>query len=286
METSKNKAALMTSDGEFVYVKIKNNIPHIGDEYCGEAYNQPLFLKPAAAAACFIFLFFAANTAYSYYTPASSVLVEINPSIKLDINKWEKVIKAVPLNDDAKKLLKCISVKNDSIDEALTVITEEAKKENYIGNCKKNSIKISIKYNKNVKKINFSSFSKYADNNNINIILNNGTKNSDKENKLKNTENKESNYPLNNGKSNLNTTAVQNNNKESENKNKVNNPSKLQDSNTKDKDKGKINVNLPKSQGNNKNSSNRQDNNKKDKSKGSTVKSSSESQDNNEKKNK
>ena len=243
----------MTSDGEFVHVKIKNSIPHIGDEYCGEVYKKPLFLRPAAAAACFAFLFFGANTAYAYYTPVSSIYFETNSSVRLDTNKWDKVIKAVPLDKNAEKLLKYTSVKNHPINEALTIIAQEAKKENYIDADRKNNIKVSVKYNKNAKKIDFSSFHEYADKNNIKVILNNGAGNSAESSQLKNS-----------------TSKPQSSSKKDKNINKTNkadsNSSESQNSNNKTQKNNKADSNSSESQNNNKansNSSESQNNNNK-----------------------
>ncbi|WP_168198349.1 anti-sigma factor domain-containing protein [Crassaminicella thermophila] len=75
------------------------------------------------------------------YGAAAVVSVDINPSIELEINKRNEVIKVTPLNEDGKELI-CEELKGKLIEEAIFVIITNAKQKNFITK-EKNSILIS-----------------------------------------------------------------------------------------------------------------------------------------------
>jgi hypothetical protein len=121
---------LMTSSGEFVKVKFKGHAPTIGEIYTGDVYAVPKFKTPLIAASMAFILF--SGGIYSYFTPAYAVTVEINPSLKLHVNMWNKIVKAEALNEDGEKLLSSLSVTNMNIDGGLEAIVSEAKEDNFI----------------------------------------------------------------------------------------------------------------------------------------------------------
>jgi hypothetical protein len=151
MNIEGNAAHLMTSNGEFVKVKIKKITPKIGEIFTGEAIqNKPLFYKYVTAVASLVFILLLGGSAYAYYSPVTSITVNINPSVKLEANRWNKIINSFPLNKDGEKILSNVKLKNKSIDKGLNILVEEAKKENfinknYINEGKKISVSIDSK---------------------------------------------------------------------------------------------------------------------------------------------
>lgn len=144
LEIKNRKACIMTPSGEFAEVKILGDSPAIGSTYSGAiAPKLPLF-KYVAAAACFILFVTTGSTAYAYYTPVSSVVVDINPSLELKVNKWNRIIKASALNEDGEKMLDSLSIKNKTIDDGLSMILEEAEKENFINPSNKADLNVSL----------------------------------------------------------------------------------------------------------------------------------------------
>lgn len=65
------------------------------------------------------------NRFYSY------IILDINPSIKINLNKDNKVLGVIPLNEDAKKIIKDNLI-NKSLEEALNVISDNLIENNYI----------------------------------------------------------------------------------------------------------------------------------------------------------
>ena len=79
-------------------------------------------ILPAAAAVCFALVLFARFMLY--FTPTARICIDINPSLELGINRFNKVISVEPLNDDGKKLAESLDIKFVGYDEALQKILE------------------------------------------------------------------------------------------------------------------------------------------------------------------
>lgn len=96
-----SRAIIMERGGSFR--EIKN---------CGYLMGQEIDIPkkratfPFALAACLALFFFTGVGGYYFYnTPLSYMYVDINPSLRLEMNYFDKVISAVPLNEDAIALL-------------------------------------------------------------------------------------------------------------------------------------------------------------------------------------
>ena len=47
-----------------------------------------------------MFIFISSAFAYAYYTPVTTVVLSINPSISIEANRWNKIISSKALNSD------------------------------------------------------------------------------------------------------------------------------------------------------------------------------------------
>lgn len=154
MKIENSTLYIMSSEGEFVKVRLnkKDSLPMIGSKYCGEvikpSFIKSNFFKYASAACLMIFTLFGGGGAYAYYRPVSTITISANPSIELKSNMWGKVISANPINENGKKILQEISLKNKTVDDALLLVIDQSKKDkfiddNYVNN--NNTVQISIK---------------------------------------------------------------------------------------------------------------------------------------------
>lgn len=147
MEIKSKSAYILTPDGQFLKVKIKGNVPSIGSTYTGQTSSKLPLSKYTAIAACLILFFSFGGAAYAYYTPVASLVLKINPSIELKINRWNKIIETLPLNDNGKTILDSVNVKNKSVNEGLNIILDEADRENFIKAEPENDKKINLDIN-------------------------------------------------------------------------------------------------------------------------------------------
>jgi hypothetical protein len=142
LESNKKMASIMTSDGQFIKIKVKNAIPQKGEIYSGEVYvSVPIYKRSLIAALLSFFLVFSGGL-YTYYTPAAELTISINPSVKLTVNRWNRIIKYSPANEDGEKILTSIKLSNKTLDEGLNLIIDQSKVDNFINDEYKTSGKI------------------------------------------------------------------------------------------------------------------------------------------------
>ncbi|MBU3156157.1 anti-sigma factor domain-containing protein [Clostridium estertheticum] len=169
------KAGIMTSSGEFLYIKISKVLPNIGEIYTGKLYKKNLFIyKYVISVASLMFVLVSSAYAHTYYTPVSTIILRINPSISIDANKWNKIINSKPLNSDGALILNNIKLKNKSIDVGLGLLVKEAKTENFINEkyvSDKKVINLDIKSTKTIS-IDISNFENTIGSNNLNVKIN------------------------------------------------------------------------------------------------------------------
>ncbi|MBW9151643.1 hypothetical protein [Clostridium estertheticum] len=169
------KAGIMTSSGEFLYIKISKVLPNIGGIYTGKLYKKnSLIYKYVISVASLMFMIASSTYAHSYYTPVSTIILRINPSISIDANKWNKIINSKPLNSDGALILNNIKLKNKSIDVGLGLLVKEAKTENFINEkyiSNKKVINLDIKSTKTIS-IDISNFENTIGSNNLNVKIN------------------------------------------------------------------------------------------------------------------
>lgn len=85
-----------------------------------------------AATAVVLMLVTTGFTGYRYYqTPVSYLDVDINPSIELGINRWDRIVSAQGYNGDGEKVLADINVINDKVETGVKKIVETADDKGY-----------------------------------------------------------------------------------------------------------------------------------------------------------
>lgn len=67
-------------------------------------HNRTLYRRLAGFAACLLLLLFLGGGCYLYFVPTAAISIDINPSIELEINRFNKVVKVNGCNDDGKEL--------------------------------------------------------------------------------------------------------------------------------------------------------------------------------------
>lgn len=133
-----NYAFIFTEDNELIKVEIGEKLPYIGQEYCGKQVNinnsatHSVFFKLAISLAIIVILFLPCKYIYNYFTPVTTISIDLNCSISLKINKWDKIISSSSLDNNGTLLLKSTSLKNKNVNSALILLFNEAQKHNYI----------------------------------------------------------------------------------------------------------------------------------------------------------
>lgn len=77
-----------------------------------------------AAAACFVCIFLAGGH-YLYFTPTAFISVDVNPSLEIEVNRFDRVIEVTGYNRDGKNLAKSLDIKYLNYQDALDQILED-----------------------------------------------------------------------------------------------------------------------------------------------------------------
>ena len=128
---SENECVVLKSNGEFLNIKNRNY-------FVGQELDLPskkvstLICSFAAAFAVCILSAFAIY--YASITPTSYVYLDVNPSFRLDVNRFNKVIGIHPLNDQAESLSAELDTSSKSVDKYIERIISVCKIHGYSDN--------------------------------------------------------------------------------------------------------------------------------------------------------
>jgi len=139
MEIKGTRCVILKKDGTFAEIRNRNYT--VGQEVSA---SNPAIGKALSAAACLAVICTAAFGYHLYYTPASYVYMDINPSVRLDLNCFERVIDVVPLNEDAEVLLSNVTVRKGSGEECMNTIVSACQEQNYL-NEHNTDIEVSVR---------------------------------------------------------------------------------------------------------------------------------------------
>ena len=139
MEIKGSRCVILKKDGTFAEIRNRNYA--VGQEVTA---SNPSVGKFLSAAACLAVICTAAFGYHLYYTPTSYVYMDINPSVRLDLNCFERVIDVVPLNEDAEVLLSNLTIRKGSAEECMNTIVSACQEQNYL-NEHNTDIEVSVR---------------------------------------------------------------------------------------------------------------------------------------------
>jgi hypothetical protein len=128
VEVKGNRAVALNDSGDFT--QVRNRHYKVGQRLEGRARPAGGFMKMAAAAASFLVL--AAGGAIAYCMPYTQVTMDVNPSIELDLNIFNRVVGTTAFNDDAAGILERLHLFNADLSTAASEIVDELIDQGYI----------------------------------------------------------------------------------------------------------------------------------------------------------
>jgi len=140
-----NHMIVITKNGEFSRCKKLQNCD-IGDEInIPERNMRSIYKNLTAVAACFLILIMLSSGVYAYYTPYSYISVDMNPSLELYVNRFDRVIEVHAFNDEALQIIKASEgIKNKNVSVALEKILDNAEEAGYLKKDVENSLMIVV----------------------------------------------------------------------------------------------------------------------------------------------
>ena len=85
----------------------------------------------AAAAACALLVFLAGGS-YLYFTPTAYISVDVNPSLELGINRFNRIVSVTGYNEDGKALADSLDLKYMDYSDALEALLADQDMEVYL----------------------------------------------------------------------------------------------------------------------------------------------------------
>ena len=98
----------------------------------GKKRRQPAaFVRIAAAAACLL-LFLCGGGSYLYFTPTAYISIDINPSLELGVNRFDRIISVEGYNDDGTALAASLNIRFLDYQDAIEQLLEDETVESYL----------------------------------------------------------------------------------------------------------------------------------------------------------
>lgn len=98
--------------------------------------NRPVrtgaLYKGLAAAACVLVLAAGAGGGYLFFTPTAYISVDINPSLELEINRFDRIISVTGYNEDGEDLSEKMDLKFLTYEDAIQEILDSQDIQNYL----------------------------------------------------------------------------------------------------------------------------------------------------------
>ncbi len=122
-EINKDKATIMQNGGAFIKVKASPSW-RIGDIVTIE--DKKINYNLVYVAACFALFIFTGIFGFTiYFQETSLISMDVNPSIEIGLNRFNRVINYTSRNDEASKISNLLSIKNKTYDEAVKLLLED-----------------------------------------------------------------------------------------------------------------------------------------------------------------
>jgi len=172
----KNKIYIITANNEFVTLEKHAAEPVIGELYAGEEFRSTNIWKYLLATVCILLLLFLLRKLYYDSRYNYSVIVDMNCSLKMDVNGSNKITKVEGISSGGYKMKQLLPLEHKSLEVALKLILDESIKQKYLTKAHADDgykILIFVSDNKNKTPINLTEFYRYAGTHNFKVLLNN-----------------------------------------------------------------------------------------------------------------
>lgn len=131
-EIGKDKTTIMQNGGVFTKVKTDPSWK-IGDVVAIEDKKVKVNPNLFYVAACFALFIFTGIFGFNvYFKETSLISMDINPSIEISLNRFNRVISYNSRNSEASKISSLLNIKNKTYDEAVKLIIEDDALKKYL----------------------------------------------------------------------------------------------------------------------------------------------------------
>ena len=115
------EGSLKTSTKKYLFEKV----------YFKEKKHRSPLRKFAAAAVCSLAVFIGGGS-WLFFTPTAFISVDVNPSLELGINRFDRIVSVIGYNEDGRALVQDLHIKYMDYTDALETLMEDQNMEVYL----------------------------------------------------------------------------------------------------------------------------------------------------------
>ena len=119
INVEKNKVYIITAKNEFATLEKHTSDPKIGELYAGEEFQSIAIWKYFLAITIMLVLFLSIKKLYLDNKYNYSVIVDMNCSIKMEVNGSNKIKKVEGISSGGYKIKQLLSLEHKPLEEAL-----------------------------------------------------------------------------------------------------------------------------------------------------------------------
>ena len=172
----KKKVYIITANKEFVTLEKNTSEPIIGELYEGEEFQGVAIWKYFLVIVCILLFLFSTIKLYLDNKYNFSVIVDMNCSIKLEVNGSNKIRKVEGISSGGYKIKQLVDLDNKSLEVALKLILDESINQKFLTKAHSDDgfkISIFVYGNKTKIPLNLTEFKRYAGTHNFKVLINN-----------------------------------------------------------------------------------------------------------------
>jgi len=145
VEKESRHVIALTKKGGFIRLRDKGNY-QIGQEIdiASGSSDKNMWIRIGTAAAAVLVFLGISFGAYSYAMPYSYINIDINPSIEITMNMYDRVINTKALNDDGERILSSVSAGTKRVEDVIGSILKSAEENGYLGEESENAVMFTV----------------------------------------------------------------------------------------------------------------------------------------------
>lgn len=147
VEIRGRKAAALSADGQVRLVSnrnfVKGEVIEVKQGMLSGAMTGRLIASVLAAA---LLVTTIGVSSYAYFTPVSTVSLDVNPSLLFNLNRFERVLSVLGMGAEGEQIASQIRTTNKNVNAAISLALQQMKQEGHLGQSDQDDIVITASF--------------------------------------------------------------------------------------------------------------------------------------------
>lgn len=119
------KVYIITKNKDFVELHRNERTPIKGELYAGEVYKKKNYTGKVAFTIIFFVLIFSVFQYINYYRTTLTLIIKMDASIHLKVNKYNRIIGSKGINSKGKNVIENVTINNNHLNDALNTLVDQ-----------------------------------------------------------------------------------------------------------------------------------------------------------------